>query len=366
MVEPIIVVVLWIYLLVQTLLFIYFLTDEFKKTKPNSALTNYPNVSVLIAARNEETTIANCLNSLLQLNYPKDKLEILVGNDLSTDKTEEILKKFTQDSRQIKYFNITETIGSAKAKANVLAQLIQQSKSDFIFVTDADMEVNKNWVVNLLPFLEPQNYSIVSGTTIVKGKTLLQKMQELEWLLASGQIIGFDRFGIKTTAVGNNMAFTKQAYLKTGGYENIPYSVTEDFQLYKYILNQNFKTINLLNTGVLNYTKAQTSLVNFLHQRKRWLQGAQGLGLGFKAIMALSGLFFPLIVYLCFVNIFLAAIIWVVKLLVQTTMFIVLHMRLNQKLNFLHLILFEIYINIATIMMVIFYVLPIKMVWKNR
>ncbi len=363
--EPTIVILLWLFLLVQLLLFILLLTDEYKNT-PTYKNTDLPHIAILIAARNEEALLTDCLNSLLKLNYPTNKLTILIGNDGSTDKTEEILKQFCSTYTHINYVNITQQVGQAKAKANVLAQLINQTNAPYIFVTDADIVVNPNWVIHLLPFLHTNTYGIVSGTTKVAGNSFVQRMQGLEWLMASTQIVGLDRAGIKTTAVGNNMAFTRKAYLATGGYENIPYSVTEDFQLYKYILKHGFKTINIFNKNSLQLTGAPPDFITYLHQRKRWLTGAAALPLHVKLILALYAVFLPLIIILLFINTNLALKIWCVKLLVQTITFVYANKRLNQPFKWPDLLFYEIYTNLNTFAMLGFYAWPVKLKWKGR
>jgi cellulose synthase/poly-beta-1,6-N-acetylglucosamine synthase-like glycosyltransferase len=365
MFEPTIVILLWLFLLVQLLLFTLLLADDYKNT-PLYKNIDLPDIDILIAARNEEAHLINCLNSLLKLNYPINKLNVLIGNDGSTDKTEDILKQFCSKHAHINYVNITQQVGQAKAKANVLAQLVQQTNAPYIFVTDADIIINSNWVLHLLPFLSKNKYGIVSGTTKVNGKTFIQRMQGLEWLMASAQIVGLDRAGIKTTAVGNNMAFTRQAYLATGGYENIPYSVTEDLQLYKYMLKNGFKTINILNKNSLQITVAPPDFKTYLHQRKRWLTGAAGLPWHVKLVLALYAVFLPLIIILLFINIYLALKIWFAKLLVQTITFVYVHKHLNQSFKWFDLLLYEIYTNLNTFVMLGFYIWPVSLKWKGR
>jgi len=368
MIETAAVIVLWFYLLMFILISILFIADEHKKkTYLINPQTILPDVAVLIAARNEEENIGDCLAGVVDLDYPKDKLHVLVGNDESSDNTEQIINNYATKYNYIKQVVISEPkTGNAIAKANVLAQLIKLTQAPYVFVTDADIKVNPNWIKSMLPYLLNGNFGIVSATTVVQANSFMQKFQKLEWLAACCQIIGFDRLGIKTTAVGNNMAFTKQAYLSTGGYENIPYSVTEDFQLYKYIIKAGYKTINILHAQNVNITKAPANFITYLHQRKRWMIGASGLPLLFKTILCVYVMFFPLIIFLLCINPFLACIIWMLKVLVQAIVFLIAHVRIKQPINILNLLLFEFYTNVNSMLMLAFYLLPVKMVWKNR
>lgn len=326
----------------------------------------YPNISILIAARNEESNIIDCLKSLELLDYSKDNIEILIGNDQSTDETEQLITDFIQGKAYFKIINIPNQMGKAKAKANVLAHLFEQSSHEIIFVTDADIQLNANWVKSIVPYFNNPKIGIVSGTTIVNGKGFFANMQSIDWLYFSGLLIAFDNLGLKSTAVGNNMAVSKKAYLATGGYQNLDFSVTEDLALFTAIKNQGNESINLLAYDNLNHSKPQYSIINFLHQRKRWLIGAQGLNLKWKAIFMLMAMFYPMLILLFFYNFKNAITIWICKVFLQFLISIIISTKLKKIPNVFYLIVFEIYTFISTFIVSIFYVLPIKMIWKNR
>lgn len=337
-----------------------------KQTRFFSNDEGLPHISILIAARNEEKNIINCLKSLELLDYPKNKLEIIIGNDQSTDRTAELVAEFTQNKSYFKTIEITENLGNAKAKANVLAHLFNQSTGQIIFVTDADIQVKSTWIKSILPYFKNPEVGIVSGTTVVNGTTLFGKLQSIDWLYFSGLLSAFDNLGLKSTAVGNNMALTKIAYEATGGYSSLNFSVTEDLALFTTVIQKGFKAINLLETNNLNFSKQQDSFQNFLHQRKRWLIGAQDLNLKWKMLFALMGLFYPCLLVLLFFSYKNAVALLICKFLIQTGISILVSKRLQIKTNIFHLILFEIYSIISTFAITIFYVLPIKMNWKER
>jgi cellulose synthase/poly-beta-1,6-N-acetylglucosamine synthase-like glycosyltransferase len=326
----------------------------------------FPYISILIAARNEENNIIDCLKSLDLLDYPKDKIEILVGNDQSTDKTEQFVHEFIQEKEYFKLINIPNQIGKAKAKANVLAHLFEICNHEIIFVTDADILVNKNWIKSIVPYFLNPKIGIVSGTTIVSGKGFFANMQSIDWLYFSGLLIAFDNLGLKSTAVGNNMAVSKKAYLATGGYQNIDFSVTEDLALFTAIKNLGYDSINLLESDNLNLSKPQYSIMNFLHQRKRWLIGAKGLSIKWKAVFILMAMFYPMLIILFFYNFKNAITIFICKIFLQFFSSIIITLKLKKIPNIFYLILFETYTFISIFMVSFFYVLPIKMVWKNR
>ncbi len=325
-----------------------------------------PFISILIPARNESNNILACLQSINALDYPLNKLEVLVGNDDSTDDTETLILQFIDKKTQFKLINIKEKLGKAHAKANVLANLMQQSKGSIVFVTDADIAVKPSWIKALLPHFEDSKIGIVSGSTIVQSNHLFGQLQGMDWLYFSGLLVGFDYLGLKSTAVGNNMAFTREAYWATGGYENFDFSVTEDFKLFTEIRAKGYESINLMEYSSLNTSKPQNTFWQFLHQRKRWLIGAQQLPLIWKAIFALFASFYPLLIVLAIFNLKNALTLWLCKIVLQTVIQSFLAIRIKYKLHLMALILFELYTIFITFSNIIFFFLPIKMVWKQR
>lgn len=362
MMELLLLLPLWLYVVFQ--LFVWSGFVRVNQTRP--ALTKYPRVAVLVPARNEEQHIIRCLNSLLELNYPAGQLEIHIGEDGSTDATPELLREFVKTYPQVKVHVISGNIGSARAKGNVLAQLVKATDASFLFVTDADILVGKDWIRALLPWLSEAGCGIVSGTTLVDGKSLFEQYQGMEWTLGNGYLIGLDRLGIRSTAAGNNMAFTREAYQATGGFENMPFSVTEDFQLFRAIRSKGYPSMNLMERASLNHSAAQQALQPLLHQRKRWMQGARDLPWFWVVIFGLQAAFYPVLLVMFLINAKLALNVWVVKYLVQTLFLLRIQMRMDYPLRLHVLLTYECYSLMMHWMMMGFYLAPVKMDWKGR
>lgn len=367
--ELIAIIFVYVFVLIQVILFTSLLNHEEKSRKKfllDSGNEKLPFVSILIPARNEAYQIKACLESLFELSYPINKFEVLIGNDSSTDNTAEIVQHLIQSKANFKLISITENLGKAHAKANVLANLAHLAQGEILAVTDADIIVKPNWLITLVDEFDNPNIAIVSGTTIVRGEGLFERMQGLEWLYSSGLLIAFDKLGLKGTAVGNNMAFTKEAYFKVGGYESIDFSVTEDFKLFDTLRKAGYQTKNTLKVESLNISNAQKDFRNFLHQRKRWLMGAKELSLMWKFIFIVFGSFYSMVFMLGFFSIQSALVIWSIKFILQSIIILLLNFRLKLKTNYMDLLLLEPYYIISSSAVIAFYFLPKKMDWKNR
>ncbi len=104
-----------------------------------------PTVSIVISAYNEEKLIRDCVQSLLDLVYPKEKIEILVGSDGSSDKTSEIVKELAEKDSRIRLFEYGRS-----GKNKVLNQTVPLTKNDIICFMDADCRLTKNGLSELM------------------------------------------------------------------------------------------------------------------------------------------------------------------------------------------------------------------------
>ncbi|HWF45150.1 MAG TPA: glycosyltransferase [Candidatus Kapabacteria bacterium] len=106
----------------------------------NTDETYRPSVSIILPAYNEELALRRCLSSLLNLNYPLDRIEILCGSDGSTDRTNAILHEFAEQHSCVKAFFFSRQRG----KMLTLNDLVDRAKHDILLFVDADVTLNPN------------------------------------------------------------------------------------------------------------------------------------------------------------------------------------------------------------------------------
>jgi len=114
-----------------------------------------PTVSLIIAAYNEEHIIAKKIRNSLDLNYPKDKLEIIVFSDGSTDKTENIVKKLG-----IKLLSYPDHPGKTACQN----QAIQEAKNEIIVFSDANSIYDKNAIKEIVKPLQYDKIGVSVGS----------------------------------------------------------------------------------------------------------------------------------------------------------------------------------------------------------
>ncbi|UCE37822.1 MAG: glycosyltransferase [Thermoplasmata archaeon] len=116
----------------------------------NENKDDLPFVSVVMTVLNMERTIKECLESLINLDYPKNKYEIIVVDGKSKDRTKEIVQSIIDDTKEpeIRLYEKEGLVGVGRNEA------FSHSKGDFIAITDGDMVVPSDWLSNLIDGFE--------------------------------------------------------------------------------------------------------------------------------------------------------------------------------------------------------------------
>ncbi len=126
------------YLLLMALLL------NFKKAKPVNKATITPPISIVVSAYNEEKNIGAKLNDITNIDYPKDKMEVVVISDKSSDRTDEIIKSFSD--KGVRLLRLEERSGKVSAYRRALPQL----KGEIIVFSDATSILNVDSVKELI------------------------------------------------------------------------------------------------------------------------------------------------------------------------------------------------------------------------
>ncbi len=147
----------------------------------NIDTASWPNVTVLVAAHNEEAVIENSIEALLRVNYPSNKFKIMIANDRSTDRTAEIIDDFAARYPEIiKVLHRKENDHPGKASA--LRDATQYIDSEIIIIFDADYIPGLGLIKQLAaPFFDPE-VGLVMGRVVPvnTGYNLLTRLLDLE------------------------------------------------------------------------------------------------------------------------------------------------------------------------------------------
>lgn len=337
-----------------------------KKKFPKINEDELPTATIIVAARNEVNNILRCLESLDKVEYPNEKLEIIIVDDNSTDGTGLVIENFIKNRPKFKKINTKKEIGRLKGKTNALANAIEIAKSEIILTTDADCAVHPLWAKTLASYYQ-KDVAIVNGFTSQVADDYFSGMQSLDFTYLLTVASGTINYNFPLSCIGNNMSFRKSAYYEVGGYENLPFSVTEDFNLLFAIHSLNkYKIIFPLDKSAHVVSKPCKSYLELYRQKKRW--GVGGLKVPFYGYIVMSnGVLTHLsIILLPFFFSYYGLILSLIKFLIDFTLLFNINKRLDVQKNIKYFISFQIYYILYVIALPIVLFFSRKVIWKER
>lgn len=229
----------------------------------NQAEVDYK-LTVIVACRNEEENIITCLDGLLAQNYPADKLEILIVDDNSTDKTATIVQGY-------KRAKLIKSGGEGKKAAIITG--IENATGQIIVTTDADCRFRKNWLKHInKKFNNPETQLLCGPVAYDNEKGFFQKFQSLDFCSMVAMAGGGIMAGFPNTCNAANFAYRKEVFYEVGGFKDnngMP-SGDDDFLMHKIHHKYKRGVKFLKEEEAIVYTLPQPNWRSFIEQRTRW------------------------------------------------------------------------------------------------
>ncbi len=347
---------------IQSFLFLIGVNKKFPKIKEEE----YPSATVIVAARNEEKIILRCLRSLDKLIYPDGKLEIILVDDNSADATGKIIDEFIAGKNKFKKIVTKKEIGRLKGKTNALATALEIASGEIILTTDADCAVLPTWAYTTASYYQ-KDVAVVNGFTTQEASNSFSGMQSIDFIYLLSVAAGAINLNFPISCIGNNMSFRRQAYKEVGGYENLPFSVTEDFNLLKAISElKKYKIIFPLNWENLVTSLPCGDFKSLYRQKKRWSVG--GLGIPFRGYFVLV---LGFITNLCvFISPLFFSAVWlylaVFKVAIDYFFLFPVHSSLGVRKNLKYFLTFEVYYTLYVVAIPFILSFSRKVIWKGR
>ena len=238
------------------------------KKHPPVVNENYkPFVSIMIPAHNEESVIANTVENILNIDYPK--YEVIVIDDRSSDSTPVVIKNLAA-----KHENVIAMIREKDAfpgKSAVLNDAFKIAKGEAILVFDADATVEPDFLNKLIPMLEPADVGAVQARKIIRNKdiNLLTRCQNNEYTTDTHFQIGRDAVKGAVELRGNGELIKRAAIEDIGGWNN--FTITDDLDMSTRLHIKGWDVRFCPDACV--YEEGIVSLMPLFRQRRRWLEG---------------------------------------------------------------------------------------------
>ncbi|HCQ6023335.1 TPA: glycosyltransferase family 2 protein, partial [Clostridioides difficile] len=266
---------IWSLLLINIILamggYIFYFKNFDKEIKE---IDEYPMISILVPAHNEAKVIGRTVESLLLLNYPKSKMELIVINDNSSDNSKEILENIKDRYNNYNFTIInTDSLTGGKGKSNALNIGYKVSKGDFIAVYDADNTPDKNalrYLVQTIVMNDELGAVIGKFRTRNKNKNLLTKFINIEtlsfqWMSQAGR---WQLFNL-CTIPGTNFILRRSIIEEIEGWDSK--AIAEDTEISFRIYKLGYK-IKLVPQSITWEQEPETVKV-WIKQRTRWAKG---------------------------------------------------------------------------------------------
>jgi chlorobactene glucosyltransferase len=194
----------------------------------------FPKVSILVPARNEERSIAGCICSLLAQDYPS--FEVLACDDQSSDATRSILEQITHKHAQLKVLAGSPLPAGWLGKNWACAQLARQASGELLFFTDADTLHQPQALRQSVIALIGEQADLLTGFPRQEIQTWGERLLVPFFSWASYCFIPLGlAYRLKqpalSTAVGQMMLFRYSAYQAIGGHDNVRSSIIDDLML---------------------------------------------------------------------------------------------------------------------------------------
>ncbi len=235
-----------------------------KEAQNNVKLKYYPSVTIVVPCWNEEKTVSGTIHSVLKLDYPKNKLKVMVVDDGSTDNTWSVVQSFKNNPQVL--LHRKENGG----KHTALNYAISKMDTELIGCLDADSYVHKDSMKKVALYFEDKETMAVAPSILLwKPTSVLQLLQKVEY-----------GFGIFTRKLYHYMdaiyitpgpfsIFRKEVFEKLGPYKHA--HQCEDIEIALRMQKNGFKIAHAHNAYV--YTVPPKTLPKLLKQRVRWSHG---------------------------------------------------------------------------------------------
>ncbi|WP_027627523.1 glycosyltransferase [Ruminiclostridium cellobioparum] len=270
------IIAIWGLMLINVVLsiggFLYYI--RVNRTDGHIKLKEYPMVSIMVPAHNESIVIRKTVQALLALDYPKDKYEIIVINDNSSDDSAEVLKKIQEKNPDRKLIVInTDNVSGGKGKSNALNIGFSVSSGSVIAIYDADNTPEPNALTLLVEnLMSDDKLGAVIGKfrTRNRNASLMTRFVNIETLAYQCMNQAGRWFFFKLCTIpGTNFVIRRSIIERIGGWDTK--ALSEDTEISFRIYRMGYK-IKLMPLSVTWEQEPQLLRI-WLKQRTRWAKG---------------------------------------------------------------------------------------------
>jgi len=252
----------------ESFLLVTFLSKPARDRRAPAAtpmLTTTPQVAIIVSVWNEESTVGGTIESLLALEYPKDKLSLILVDDGSTDNTPAVIDQFAAHPQ------ITALHKEHAGKFAAMNAGIECAKdAELIGFLDADSFVAPDALSEMVSaFADPAISAVTASMSIHKPRTILQRMQYAEYSLSITLRHAFASIDSLYVTPGPFSFYRRSVFTEIGLFKHA--YLAEDMEMAMRMQRAGMRIGNAIRSRV--YTKGPATLGRLVKQRVRWTTG---------------------------------------------------------------------------------------------
>jgi len=282
------------------------------RSKPKHFYNNIdklPKVSIIVPAKDEGAVIARCLEALLNMDYPRERMEIIIVEGDSKDATREICSEFSK-----KYHSIVRVLRecASKGKPRALNLALPHITGEIVGVFDADSVPERDALLKIASYFQNQSVMAVQGrvTSLNEKRNMLTRvaaMEEKAWF----QVLlrGRERLRLFMPLTGSCQFVRREVLEELGGWDES--SLAEDVELALRLVERGHSV--RYAPDVCSWQETPSGLGDLVTQRTRWYRGYMEVALKYgkllkkhsvKAVDAEISLIGPYMMVLCIISYF--------------------------------------------------------------
>lgn len=257
---------LFLSLYFQVFMLFNFLDNKKKmKSEEDFVFDYFPSVTFLLPGWNESKTAGITLESIQNLDYPKDKIKIVYIDNNSTDNTKEIVDSYIKDDSRITY--ILET---KQGKHHAMNTGLTYVDTDLVACLDVDSTLHVNAMKIAAQYFKDENIKALASCMQLRDiETIWQRAQAIEYMLSVFWRKAYSSIDAIQVMPGPFSVFRKSVFDELGNYRSAHNA--EDFEMTLRLHKNGYKIANAHKAYV--YTVGPATFKSLIKQRVRWIRG---------------------------------------------------------------------------------------------
>lgn len=257
-------------------------------------------VSIVVPCYNEGETIGHTIESLLQMDYPKDMIEIIIVDDKSKDNSVEVARRYERMYKNVRVIVNGRNSGGAAEPTNIG---FKAARFDFVAVTDADSTPEPDALKKMLGFLQAdKKVGAVTCAVLAKNaRTRMQKLQQIEYKVISFTRKLLDTIDAVYVTPGPFALYRKSVVEKVGYFDTT--NLTQDIEIVWRLRSHGYRARMCLAAKV--YSETPHKFRQWWKQRIRWNIGGTQTMLKYRRYLFKNGMLGVFIIPFFTISLFL-------------------------------------------------------------